>query len=67
MTDAPASSIQPAPDSLPAARAELLARTRRHADHCVLLAVVTSTDVSAALIDQAVELHANLRRVAAPA
>jgi hypothetical protein len=40
--------------------AERQARTRAHAADCVLLAVVTSTDVAAALIDQAVELHALL-------
>ena len=41
-------------------RADHAMRARRHADGCVLLAVVTSTDVAAALIDQAVALHATL-------
>ena len=39
------------------ARADAMERTRRHVDHCILLAVVTSEDVAATLIDQAIALR----------
>lgn len=37
------------------ARADRIARARRHASDCVLLAVVTSPQLSADLIDRAIE------------
>jgi hypothetical protein len=53
-------------DYLVQARAETLERNRRHADGCILLALVTSTDIAATLIDQAVDLHAALDRAPVP-
>ena len=57
----------PSAEFLASARAETIARTRRQVDQCILLAVVTSTDVAAALIDQAVELRAAVARAGAAA
>jgi hypothetical protein len=54
MNDAPASATLCAH-----ARADAIERTRRHVDHCILLAVVTSQDVAATLIDQAIALCAS--------
>ena len=51
-----------APEVLVKVRAEALGRTRRYAEQCILLATVTSTDVAAALIDQAVQLRASLKQ-----
>ena len=47
-------------DFLAQVRADTCGRTRRQAEQCVLLAVVTSTDIAASLIDQAVALRASL-------
>jgi len=38
------------------ANADRIARARRHASHCLLMARVTSPDVAASLIDRAIEL-----------
>lgn len=47
------------------AAAERIARARKGASNCLLLAVVTSPEISADLIDRAIELtgHCQLRRV----
>jgi hypothetical protein len=42
-----------------AAKAAAAKATSRQADNCILLAVVTSPEVSATLIDKAVELRRN--------
>ncbi len=46
------------PDTIRSARADYRARSEAHVRNCVLLAVVTSEDVAANLIDQAVALRA---------
>lgn len=57
MTLQPETFVKPSAQTLTMeqAEAERRQRTRQHANHCVLLAVVTSREVAADLIDRAVE------------
>jgi len=62
MTQFPVGSDDPTPGvpttpvfTAAAAHADRTERARRHASHCVLLAVVTSPDLAADLIDRAIE------------
>jgi hypothetical protein len=55
------------PDVIRSAQAECQARLQAHKQHCILLAVVTSPDVAATLIDQAIALRAREKAIATSA
>jgi hypothetical protein len=51
----------PHEEMLDMARSDQKARSKQHAQHCILLAVVTGEELAAELIDKAIALHADDR------